>query len=378
MGPSGPVTVTVLLCLFAGAARWLTRTRRLPLQLLAGLLAFSAAAAVGVSGVNAYYDYYRSWGDLFTDVAADNGPPAQPVTLPMPLTRERSPNASPNGSPNASPDAPPPPDAAPWRLIRVGFPGPVSGVQGRTALVILPPHAAGPLPVLELLHGEPGGPDSWIGGLQLAAVLQREAAAGHISPLLVVLPDVRGFHNQQCLDPVIGRHLSTYLQQDVPADISRLLPAEPAGPHWVIGGLSEGGYCAADLVLRQPGLYAGAAILDGYFHPGLSPSLLRRVFAGDRHRVAADDPTSILSSWPPDRSPPKFWLMAGTANATDYDRAVAFGELAAAREPVRFLSVLGGRHTTPAWRVALPDLLRWASGVLDGHPFAGSTSVPLR
>jgi hypothetical protein len=374
MGPSGPVTVAVLLCLFAGAAIWLTRTRRLPLQLLAGLLAFSAAAAAGVSGVNAYYDYYRSWGDLFADVAADNGPPAQPVTLPMPITREPSPNAS----PSASPATRPAPDAAPWRLIRVAFPGPVSGVQGRTALVVLPPHAAGPLPVLELLHGEPGGPDSWIGGLQLAAVLQREAAAGRISPLLVVLPDVRGFHDQQCLDPVFGRHLSTYLQQDVPADISRLLPAEPAGPHWVVGGLSEGGYCAADLVLHQPGSYAGAAVLDGYFHPSLSPSLVRRIFAGDPRRVAADDPTSILSSWPPDRSLPRFWLMAGTANATDYDRAVSFGRLAAAREPVRFLTVLGGRHTTPAWRVALPDLLHWASAVVNGHAFAGSTSVPLQ
>ena len=369
MGPSGPATLALLVVAFVVAGLAVVRLRAWPVRVMCGGVAFVAAAAFGVSAVNAYYDYYQSWGALLSDLAADNGPPANVAILPMPPV---SPVPRAGSSTSTAP-----PRLGSWRVERLRFPGPVSGVQGRTALAVLPPQPTGRLPVLVLLHGEPGGPDSWTHGLQLADVLRREQAAGHVHPMLVVLPDLEGFHDQQCLDAVQGPRLSTYLQRDVPADIERLLPASLPGASWVVGGLSEGGFCAADLVLHQPSLFSGAGVLDGYFRPAVSAEVSRRVYGGHRERAAQDDPTALLERWAPQRPLPRFWLMAGTGNARDYARAVTFGQLVARREPLRFLSVVRGRHTTPAWRAALPDLLRWASAVVRGEQYDGSTSVRL-
>ena len=57
--------------------------------------------------------------------------------------------------------------------------------------------------------------------------------------------------------------------------------------------------------------------------------------------------------------------------------AVGFATLVGRREDLRFLTVVGGRHTTPAWRAALPDLLRWAANTVNGRPTYGQTSVAI-
>ena len=365
MGPSGPLTLLLLLIAFAGGAWGIAHVRPWPLALAPAAGAFLAAGLFGVSAVNAYYGYYQSWSDLVTDLRADNGLTATAVSLPLALGTAQTP---PTTAGTAS-------DRRPWRVERIAFPGLLSGVQGRSATVLLPPGRHGRLPVLVLMHGEPGAPESWISGLHLAAVLQREAAASRIAPMVVVLPDVRGRRDQQCLDEP-GLNLGTYLSQDLPADITSLLPVDPPGRHWVLGGLSAGGSCAANLALHRPDLYAGAALLDGYFRPELPARVVRAAFHGDAAAARADDPTALVMAVPPARPLPRFWLMAGTGNASDYRAAVGFGLLLSRHEDVRLLTVLGGSHTTPAWRVALPDLLQWSSATLAGHPYAGSTSVP--
>ena len=121
-----------------------------------------------------------------------------------------------------------------------------------------------------------------------------------------------------------------------PADARRNPPESfPGGTstaqdiHARPGGLSEGCYCAADLVLHEP-------------------TLCRQL--------------------------PMFWQMAVTANRAEHDDAVSFAGRVAGREPVRFMTVLGARHTTPAWRVALPDLSQWRRASSK----AGRTAGPSR
>ncbi len=69
--------------------------------------------------------------------------------------------------------------------------------------------------------------------------------------------------------------------------------------------------------------------------------------------------------------------MSGTANATDYHEAITFATAVGHKEDLRFLTVIGGRHTPPAWRAALPDLLRWAAATVHGETSYGQAAIPL-
>lgn len=363
--------ITLLLLAFTGCAVALTRSRALPLQLLAGLGALLSSAVLGISLVNSYYDYYQSWGSLWADVRADNGAPAAPALVPV-----RHPRVPGGGALRRHP-------RGHGRLVSISMPGRTSGVQGRSGLVWLPPQYDEPryagisFPVLELLHGDPGDPGSWTNGLDVPGVLDHLGDGGGAGPMVVVMPDITGaFHLQQCLDVPHGPSLDRYLRADVPADLAARVRVEPPGPDWAVGGLSSGGFCAARLGLRHPDAFGAVAVMDGYFHVDVGGSLRRRLY-GPRPAAAGDDPSALLAALPPNGPLPAFWIMAGTANAKDYRDAIVFATAVGRREDLRFLTVVGGRHTTPAWRVALPDLLAWAAAAVHGHPAAGQSSVPL-
>lgn len=373
-GPGSWATFATLLLAFLLAAVALSRVAAVLLRLLCGVGALLSAMVLGVVLVNSYYSYYQSWGALWADVRADNGVSAAPVLVPVvrPGVGGGARGFSGRGRGEGR-----------GRLVSLSMPGTVSGVYGRDALVWLPPQYDDPqfrtrrFPVLELLHGDPGGPRSWINGLHLVAVLDRVYAAGASPPMVVVMPDVNGgFHGQQCLNPVDGPKLDTYLTHDIPAGLADQVRVFPPGRRWAVGGLSEGAFCAARLALRDPTAFGGVAVMDGYFHPSLTSDLRRRLY-GVRSVPVRDSPTAMLRAMSPGSPLPAFWIMAGTGNAQDYHDAISFATLVGRREDLRFLTVVGGKHSTPAWRAALPDLLRWSAEIVNGHPVYGQSSVPV-
>ena len=371
-GPGSCATFGALLLAFVFAAVALSRVAGLLLRLLSGVGALVSAMVLGVLLVNSYYSYYQSWGALWADVRADNGVSAAPVLIPVVRPGVGGGSLGLSG---------PGRGGGRGRLLSLSMPGTVSGVYGRDALVWLPPQYDDPqyrtrrFPVLELLHGDPGGPRSWTNGLQLLAVLDRVYAAGTSPPMVVVMPDVNGgFHGQQCLNAVAGPKLDTYLTNDIPAGLADQVRVFPPGRRWAVGGLSEGAFCAARLALRDPTAFGGVAVMDGYFHPNVTGDLRRRLY-GVRGVPARDDPTAMLRAIRPGSPLPAFWIMAGTGNAQDYHAAISFATVLGRREDLRFLTVVGGKHTTPSWRAALPDLLRWSADVVNGHPVYGQSSV---
>lgn len=373
-GPGSWATFGALLLAFVLTAVALSRVAAVLLRLLSGLAALMSAMVLGVLLVNSYYSYYQSWGALWVDVRADNGVSAAPVLIPV---------VRPGVGGGSRSLSRPVLGGGRGRLLSLSMPGTVSGVYGRDALVWLPPQYDDPryrtkrFPVLELLHGDPGGPRSWTNGLHLLAVLDRIYAAGTSPPMVVVMPDVNGgFRGQQCLNAVTGPKLDTYLTNDIPAGLVDQVRVYPPGRRWAVGGLSEGGFCAARLALRDPTAFGGVAVMDGYFHPNVAFEVRRRLY-GVRSVPARDDPTAMLRATKPGSPLPSFWIMAGTRNAQDYHNAISFATLLGRREDLRFLTVVGGNHTTPAWRAALPDLLRWSADVVNGHPVFGQSSVTI-
>lgn len=333
-----------------------------PLTAAPALLSVVAAALAGALAVNVSYDYYQHWSDALADVRGSV--PGSPVPL---LTRGG------HGS------------ASGGRLVSVDL-----GVRGaaRPAVVWLPPayadpaHAGEKFPVLLLLHGDPGRPQGYVYGMHVDRVADALTAAGRLPATVVVMPTVsEGWPGQQCLDAVRGPDDETYLTRDLPAALRTAFRVDPPGPSWVVAGLSEGGYCAADLALRHPGMFAGAGLLDGYYAPVTSGGLGSRLFgkpsAADRAKQV--DATPLLTVRAAPRGSLAFWVMHGTANHDDLVQARAFSRAATADGlPVRQVTVLGGAHSTPAWRTALPDLLAWATTLAaQGRAGTGSVTLPL-
>lgn len=327
--------------------------------LLPGAAAVAIAVLAGAVWVNVAYGYYQTWPDAFADLSGAplGGGPGAPVPVPAVAPRlERQPVTLGHG-----------------RLVETRFGGSVTGIS-RRALIWLPPqydeprYAATRFPVLVLLHGDPGEARGFIYGMHVDTAADDLVRSGRAAPYVIVMPTVWvGWHGQQCLDAARGPADESYLTKDVPAAVQQQFRVQPPGPHWALAGLSEGGFCAVDLALRHPTEFAGAASLDGYYAPDVSRGLGWRLFRGNRAAQDAATPFELVRRWSLPAAP-AMWLMAGDRDQGDLQQLRDFAAAAAPVSPERVVVVRRGRHTTPSWRTALPDLLVWAGQLVTGHP----------
>lgn len=252
-------------------------------------------------------------------------------------------------------------------VLTVSIPGGSSGFVARDAVVYLPPIAArdphAQLPVLELLHGQPGGPRDWVDKGGARATLDAFAAAhGGYAPI-VVMPDINGTDrgDTECVSTAAG-DVEQYLTQQVPDYIQAHFPAATDRPHLSIAGNSEGGMCALMLALRHPDRYASFADLSGLTRPTVGetddpPRTVAQLFAGSRNAYDEHDPIQLLDK----RSVTSLagWLRCGSADTrtcTAQQRIVAAAD--AAGLPVDSGELAGG-HAWTVWQTALGRLLPW-------------------
>ena len=392
-GPTSWVFLGALVAGFGGLLYWLVRARLLVFRVIAAVLALAVGTLFGASLVNQSYEYYTSWGSLVDAMVGRGVSPYQPGLAPQALASGREAGNQTHDGAKHPPTDPPVatsttavpasitisplglrarPTAGTGKVVRVDLPGALSGID-RSGYVYLPPQYFDPayadtsFPVLELLHGDPGEAAGWLYGLHLAEVMDHGIDAGLIGPMVVVMPSTfSGKHGQDCVDAPGGRLDDTYLSADVPADVTHDFRALPPGEHWGIGGLSDGGFCAANLALRHPGWYGAVASMDGFYSPAGDAGVLGRIFGKEGPGLRANDPSILAADTR--YSLPRFWLMSGTGNSTDSAAMESFGGVLSAREPIASVIVRGGRHTTPAWRVALPSLLTWTWNTISGGP----------
>ena len=371
MGPGGTGTLALFVLAFVACAFLLASRRPLVLRLVGAVLAFTMAAGFGVTAVNAYFGYYETWGALARDVRDDHSTVA-PVVLPGFGTTASG--SAPGAALVAAPTT------GTGRITKLTY-GPASAP--RQMLAYLPPQYDQPgfeqtrFPVMVFLHGEPGDPAGLLDGLGLPGFVDTEIGTGRAGPMVVLMPDVRGsMKDQQCLDDAHGLPLETLLTTDLQSAAKAALRVLPPGKDWVVAGLSEGGFCAADLALRYPRLFAGAGVMDGTFHPDVPQRVAQRALHSPAE-IAAHDPVALVHGWPAGTPMPAFWVMAGTGNGPDYAAATSFVQLLLTRQKPRFVTVLKGQHLTPAFRAGVPDLYQWAWSVVQGRPTTGQLSVPL-
>src|SRR5260370_12112285 len=79
---------------------------------------------------------------------------------------------------------------------------------------------------------------------------------------VLVMPDTDGGrqYGLQCLNDPGGIQDMTFVAVDLPEAIARIARVQPPGRAWGLAGYSEGGYCAANIALQDPGGYRPARV----------------------------------------------------------------------------------------------------------------------
>lgn len=252
------------------------------------------------------------------------------------------------------------------RLVRRAIPGRTSGFAARPALIYLPPAAQRPnarLPVLLLLHGEPGGPTDWLRKSTVLSTLSAFAAHHSGAAPIVVMPDINGTRHgdTECVSTARG-NVERYLTTDVPAYVLAHLPAAAHSTRWAIGGVSEGGMCSLLLALRHPQRFSTFVDLSGLTRPTLGRTdnparTVAGLFGGSWTSYRQHDPLWLLRR---DRYPTLAgWLAAGATDtdARDAQRRVA---TAAGRAGIAIRQrIEPGGHSWHDWDAAISQCLPW-------------------
>ncbi|MET4060566.1 S-formylglutathione hydrolase FrmB [Arthrobacter sp. UYP6] len=328
-----------------------------PTRVLALTAAALALLAVAVT-VNTAYSQYPTLASLIN--------PPRPVGQKVP---ERDP-ATAAGQPTTTEANWTPPANMPsgGSLYSADIPGTVSGYASNPALVYLPPAylahpAAVNLPVLVLIHGQPGVPSDWLVGGQLLNMMDTFAAAHNGLAPVVILPDASNANNANwplCLDSDISAS-GTYLAVDLPAWVQQHLASGlGGGSQWAVAGYSYGGTCSMQLATNFPDAYPTFIDIAGETEPTIAQgkeALISTYFGGDESRFKAQNALDRLAA---QSFPDSAGIVAVGVDDSVYapqGRQVYQAAKAAGMDVT--LQELPGGHSWQVWKAGLENNLDW-------------------
>ncbi|SBT41374.1 alpha/beta hydrolase [Micromonospora auratinigra] len=311
------------------AACWDTRTgwQRHTVRAGTALLCLATTALAGLSWANRQSATYTTWSDLL----------GHPDTATSAVAAGTG-------------------DGHHGRVVTVTVPGTASGLN-LPMYVYLPAaydtHPDQRFPVIETLHGYPGSPAGWLQSLDAPAHLDREITAGRMAPTVVLFPyqTPDTMLDTECLDLVHGPHAETFLTTDVPAWATTHLRVRADRNAWGLTGLSAGGYCATNLLLKHPDRYAAAASLSGYADPGIT--------VGDGSEHTVNDDLWRLRHLP--RPAVALYLSCGRTDHHALRDTRALSHLAGAPITLTTSYIDGGGHNPATWRAVEATAFDWLS-----------------
>jgi len=242
-----------------------------------------------------------------------NGPPLEVPTQTPGETRV-------SGTASASPSATPTPGPSPTEVPPPWKASPPSG-QGRVVYLALgaPWVNAGSATVEVTVYLPPGYDTSgskrypavyeapftfnlWNSGIHVKAALDTLIDEGVIPPSLFIFMNTGAgpYADPECANTYDGREqMDDFMGTTVPAYIDKHYRtiAKPAAR--AIMGMSEGGYCAAILILHHPGVFGSEISFSGYFTAGAGGVGTQPPFGGNPKLIYADSPSYIASGLAP-------------------------------------------------------------------------------
>ncbi len=332
------------------------------------LVASQAAAVIAVLVlINNYFGLYSSWDDLLGrtpsgSVAGALDPLGTAGRTSAPTTTSPAPGAS--GAAQVA-------SQVPWAggtpagftsyseprtfLAQVTVPGsstPLGLYVSLPQQYFDPAYAQTAFPVVELLHGYPGSPTTWYHAMAVLQGLDRATASGG-TPFVLVVPQISvpGAPDLECSDVPGQPQLATFLTHEVHDVVTTHFRVRADRAGWGLMGYSEGGYCAAQLLLRNPGLFAAGVSISGYDAPESTffdayPALRK---AGSLQRLLSGRPDVALLATASRQDPQSSGSLVGLSHGV--------------RPPtvVKTVSYTQGGHNTSDWSAELPTYFLWLS-----------------
>jgi len=368
--PQGTLFFLLLMVVFGALLTWLVLTKQVVFRVLAACLAFVPAMVFGIAAVNKYYDYYQTWGSLFADLSGSSS------SIPQLSAASLGSGAS-NSLKSGIAGTDPALDAKLGLLFQTTVTGPQSHIS-RKVYIYLPPqyfvkaYAHYKFPAVELLHGSPGDPGTWVNVMNVIPIYTHLMSTGKAQPAVLVMPDTDGGlqYSLQCLNDPHGLQDMTYVGKEVPKWVAANLRVQRPGIMWGIAGYSAGGYCAANIGLQYATRYGYVGVLSGYFAPTPSQVPLGGkpggkphdvfVFAHNRQLAMLNTPDDYVLKVPIGIEVPQFFLAVGKEDQFDVNAAATFRQLLLTRvADVPIMTVSGAGHQALVWRSALTPMLTW-------------------
>lgn len=262
-------------------------------KVIAGMavLLFAATATIGI---NAGYGLDATLGALL------NVQTSKPIAIPRP-------------HPTTTTTAPVVPVGPLWQSWHppagmptagsygaVTIPVTASGFVARPAWLYLPPAAlvkdAPALPVLIMMMGQPGGPES--SAVFLPTLNSLAAAHGGLGPIVLTVDQIGSpAKNPLCIDSPAGK-VATYLMTDVVNFVRSTLHVAAGPRNWAVGGYSNGGECALSFGAQHPEVFGSILDISGEIGPSLgSPATtIKYGFGGNAAAYTAALPLTIMKS----------------------------------------------------------------------------------
>ncbi|HVU76517.1 MAG TPA: alpha/beta hydrolase-fold protein [Gaiellaceae bacterium] len=234
--------------------------------------------------------------------------------------------------------------------------GPIPGTE-RPGYVYLPPgfDLGAHYRVVYLLHGMPGSPSEFVAGANLLGWADPAIASGAVPAFVGVMPAAgpRPQYNGEWAGPwerALVDRVVPWVDATLPVD------ASPRGR--VLAGLSAGGFGAADIALRNPGVFGTVESWSGYFTP-LHDGPFRHA---PQRVLAANDPVLLARADAPllRAHGVRFFVSTGPFHSHWFTPAqtVSFAhELHGLGIPARLLEVAQAKGE---YRVQLAAGLTWA------------------
>ena len=226
-----------------------------------------------------------------------------------------------------------------------------------------------------VLYEAPFEYNLWDSSISIKVVLDTLIDSGTVPPMIVVF--VNAWHapiaDTECANSVDGRQwMDTFISETVVSyvDSHYLTIARPEAR--ATTGFSQGGYCAAILVLRHPTIFGTAIPISAYYWAGDGEAGSKLPFAGDLAARAAASPMIAATLVPPETRAKLFFIVVAQPSqpffgtqATEFERLLTL-------EGYSFVAVDATiPHGWDQVRQELPDALEaWAGHLVTAGVFS--------